>query len=99
MQLAITDAARAKLAEAMAATSQERLVASVGWVSGGLRTQRGADGTEHSSPIQPHWGLGFYDPASLSPDQIIVVCGIPFLRDEQLDGKTLDFRDGHFEVK
>lgn len=98
MKLAITEAARAKLREAMAEITEFRPVASVGWVSGGVRTQRDADGSERSAPIQPHWGLGFYDPSSLTPDQITVVSGIAFLRDERLDGKTLDFKDGRFDV-
>jgi hypothetical protein len=99
MRLLITEAARTKLLEAMAAITEYRPVACVGWVSGGVRTKLDADGSERSSPLSPHWGVGFYNLADLSSDDIATVSGIPFLRDERLDGKTLDFRDGRFDVR
>jgi hypothetical protein len=99
MRLLITEAARTKLVEAMAAITEYHPVACVGWVSRGVRTKFDPDGSERSSPVPPHWGVGFYDPANLSSDQITTVSGIPFLRDERLDGKTLDFLDGRFDVR
>jgi len=99
MKLEITEAAKAKLVEYAAAITEYRAVACVGWVSGGVRTQFDPDGSERSSPIQPHWAVGFYDPANVPDDQVITISGILFVRDKRLDGKMLDFQNGRFELK
>ena len=99
MHLRITDAARAKVIEARASAPGHRGVAAIAWVSAGVCTSVNSDGRELSSPVEPHWGLGFYDPANLSADQVQDVLGIPFLIDEALDGKLLDFENGRFHVR
>ena len=99
MKLKITEAAKYKLTEAMAAITEFCPVACVGWVEGGVRTRVDSDGSERSFPVEPHWGVGFYDPVNLASDETVTISGIPFLRDEMLDGKILDFRDGRFDVR
>jgi hypothetical protein len=98
MRLLITEAAREKLVEAMAAIGGPPLVACVGLSSGSAVTRRGASKPTQTSSLTSHWGVGFYRRETLSPDEIVVVSGVAFLHDDTLNGMTLDFSGGRFHV-
>jgi hypothetical protein len=99
MKLEITPAARTKILEAQSKIGKCSLVACVGWVKGGIKVWTNAQGTETSTPIRAHWGLGFYEKDSVNGEQIADIGGIAVLEDDSLDGKTLDFQEGGFRVR
>lgn len=99
MKLEITAAARAKIMEAKSKIGTGPLVACVGWVKGGIKVWANAQGNEVSTPIEAHWGLGFYERGHVRAEQIVDVGGITFLEDDSLDCKTLDFQEGEFRVR
>ena len=98
MDLTLTPAALAKLRELMEGITEYRAVASVGWVKGGVRTRIESGGRESSSPVESHWSVGFYNPASLPTESIVSISGIPFVLDESFHGKILDFKNGRFQL-
>jgi len=98
MALKITDAAKIKIVEVQTASAGRDLVACIGWVRSGVKMWFDRQGNENSAPIPSHWGLGFYERDDLSPNDITQIDGISIMKDDSLDGKTLDYQDGVFHV-
>ena len=79
-------------------------VATVSWSVVGTTFPPDQYGRMRVRHIEPGWDVGFFDRATLSPNDIIEVRGIEFTFDQpveslRLDGATLDYRDGHFVVE
>ena len=94
--LRITDIAKKELLKFMESGSLKSPVPSVIW----------ADGYEDSlgNSYGPNWSIGFYERESIKSEPLVEIDGIQFVfgqpwKNEELNGKTLDFRNGKFVVE
>ena len=98
MNLIITEKAQARLRELLASISEFRPAVCVGKVKKGTTRHVDASGKTIVEPIDPGWGVGFYDISKLSPGDVLTISGFNFLIDETLNGRTLDYENGRFVV-
>jgi hypothetical protein len=102
-RLRLTEAARDELLRAIGRISEYAAVVTVAWAERGPWLKLRPDGTEESGVIEAGWGVGFYDPTKIPPEEIVQIDGIDFVFAQghismRLDGKALDYVDGKFIV-
>ena len=87
----------------MASITEFRPVVTVAWANAASRTRLLPDGREEISDLGAHWGIGFYSPSKVLPEEVVEIEGIPFTFAQgdismRLNGATLDFANGKFIV-
>ncbi len=94
--LTITEIAKKELLKFIESDSLKSAVPSVIW----------AEGHEDSlgNSYGPHWSIGFYERERIKDQPLVEIDGIQFVfgqpwKNEELNGKTLDFRNGKFVVE
>ena len=79
--------------------------ATVMWASGGVRSYVDASGQAHAESLGPAgWCIAVYSGVALAPGQKCEIGGVPFCIVQpswmqRLNGATLDWRNGKFEVE
>lgn len=88
----------------MTSLSEREPIAVLSWIVGSSWGEIAANGEENIHVRGPHWGIGYHGRAKLPPEEIVELAGIPFTfavpgkMMHRLNGATLDYVDGEFEV-
>lgn len=91
--LRLTESAKRELLLSISRTTDFEAVASVLWGSAVV------DGVAR----EPRWGVGFYDKGTRPSGRVMAIQGVPFVFTQEraytnLNGATLDYREGRFVV-
>ncbi len=96
VNLNLSKAALAKLLEYFERAELENHVATLAWATDGTDTR--------GNRLGPHWSIGFYERTKVADEPIVNIQGINFVfmqpwKIADIEGKTLDFRNGRFFVE
>ncbi len=102
ISLTITESARIALLNFLR-TCSSGSIATVVWSEGSWVDDPAADEIIQRQTTGPEWSVGAFNRGAVPPDEIVVISGIEFClarspHARELDGKTLDYRNGSYHL-